>query len=250
MRVKRILGFVGIGFLVLIIGSVGYVYVTDTRPASKTGIINKTAKLSKLNLRKHSGRKINRLHSNPAMPVIKINKPDQDIEKVGVKVAKEKPAGIPARPERYRIVKIIPEKAIKTINCMNGFIVFNSEESMSGVEVMLAVNKYDGVDYYSLADEKGTAGFNYTVVEGDLNGQTRPTVKIFAMGKVNGEYVILECPDVLGSKLSDGVRTICIAPVIAGINSQESARKILEEQFYVSEAGLELLFSQVILSLR
>ena len=184
------------------------------------------------------------------MPVIKINKPDQDIEKVGVKVAKEKPAGIPARPERYRIVKIIPEKAIKTINCMNRFIVFNSEESMSGVEVMLAVNKYDGVDYYSLADEKGTAGFNYTVVEGDLNGQTRPTVKIFAMGKVNGEYVILECPDVLGSKLSDGVRTICIAPVIAGINSQESARKILEEQFYVSEAGLELLFSQVILSLR
>src|SRR3989338_1498295 len=177
---------------------------------------------------------------------INIVKPDVGIEKAGVSIIKEKPVGLPAQPECYRIVKTLLQKTIKSINCMNGFVIFNSEETMSGIEVMLAVNNYNGADYYSLADEKGNVKFNYVPVEGDLNGQTRSTVKIFAVGSINDskEYVILECPNVLAYKKIDGVRTICLAPVIAGLKSQEATRKVLEEQFFVSEAGLQILLPQ------
>lgn len=183
------------------------------------------------------------------MPKINRVLPDKEIEKIGVKIAQEKPRGIPARSECYRIVKNIQEKAIKSINCVNGFIIFNSEEAMSGVEVMLAINKYDGVDYYSLADEKGSVEFKYAVIEGDLNGQTRKTTKIFALGMINGstasEYVILECPDVLTSKLSEGIRTICLSPVIAGIGALDLARKVLEQECYLDKTSLQLLAPQI-----
>ena len=159
--------------------------------------------------------------------------------------------GLRAEPECYRVVKSLL-KTIKSISVVSGLIVFNSEESMSGVEVILAVNEFAGDTYYSLAEEKGSVRFNYIPIEGDLNGQTRPTVKIFAVGIIDNtdEYVILECPDVLAARKVDGVRTICLSPVIAGLKSKEATRKVLEEQFYVSEAGLQLLIPQIEVSQR
>lgn len=243
MEVKRILSFVGIGFGVLLIGTIGYVYITDTRPGPRA----KKTEITKIKTKTSTAPILPRV---PAMPVINRVLPDKEIEKIGIKVSAEKPKGIPAMPECYRIVKNISEKTIKSINCVNGFVVFNSQEAMSGVEVMLAINKYDGVDYYSLADEKGSVKFKYAVIEGDLNGQTRKTVKIFALGMINdnsieNEYVILECPDVLSSELSDGIRAICLAPVIAGIKSREVARKVLEDQYYLHKASLQLLIPQI-----
>lgn len=263
MKVSKILKFIGIGFGGLVVVTVAYVYITDTRPSSaeakKTSIEITTAqktvnvKTNELELRKTTTRPIAKKDQTvastvPVMPKLNIVKPDQEIEKIGIKVSAEK-KGIPAQPECYRIVANILEKAIKSINCINGFIVFNSEEAMSGVEVMLAINKYEGVDYYSLADEKGSVEFKYAVVEGDLNGQTRKTTKIFALGMIGSsttsEYVILECPDVLASRLSDGIRTICLSPVIAGIGSREVARKVLEDQCYLHKASLQLLVPQI-----
>jgi len=185
------------------------------------------------------------------MPKINVVRPDKEIEvPSGVKVAQEKPKGVPARPECYKIIASILEKTIKTLNCRNGFIVFNSLETVSAAEVTLKVNRFNNEDYYALADEKGDVGFNYAVVEGDLNGQTRPTIKIFALGFIPraNEYVILECPDVLAPKLSDGIRTICLAPVVGGIKSQETARGVLHQECYLDEASLQLLIPQVMVS--
>jgi len=182
------------------------------------------------------------------MPKINVVRPDKEIEvPSGVKVAQEKPKGVPARPECYRIIAKIPEKVIKTLNCRGGFIVFNSLNVISAVEVTLKVNQYNNENYYALADEKGDVGFNYAVVEGDLNGQTRSSIKIFALGFIHdeNEYVVLECPDVLAPKLSDGIRTICLAPVIGGIRSRESAREILRNECYLDKDSLQLLLPQI-----
>lgn len=254
MGIKKILKFVGIGMGVLIV--VGYIYISKTRPRPRLAEAKKTVKTNEPELRKNSMSNRPVVNKNqtavpviPVIPKLNIVKPDQEIEKIGIKVSAEKPEGIPAQKECYRVVLNIQEKRIKTINCQNGFIVFNSEEAMSGVEVILAVNKYDGVDYYSLATEKGSVEFKYAVVEGDLNGQTKPKVKIFALGiigsNLNKEYIILECPDVLASKLSDGIRTICLAPVIAGIGSQDLARKVLEQECYLDKTSLQLLVPQI-----
>ncbi len=253
--------WIGIFFAVVVVG--GLLYFSFVKPkqynyntvkaASEAG--TSTTKIAKKTARVEIRKTASALAASensptatvPEKPVIRIVKPDQEIERIGIKIAK----GIPARPECYRVVINVPEKRIRNINCQNGFIIFNSEEAMSGVEVMLAVNKYDGVDYYSLADEKGSVRFNYAVIEGDLGGQQiRPTVKMFALGiiidKDNGkEYVILECPDAMSAKLSDGTRTVCLSPVIAGIGSQELAKKVLEQECYLDKASLQLLVPQI-----
>lgn len=253
---KKILGFVGIGMGVLIV--VGYIYISKTRSRPMANMVNikavqqPPAGTSTAKAEKKPAEKIVKtaVPAIPVMPIINRVLPDQDIEKIGIKIAQEKTKGLPARPECYRVVISIPEKRIKTINCQSGLIVFNSEEAMSGVEVMLAVNNYDGVDYYSLADEKGSVEFKYAVIEGDLNGQTRKTTKIFALGMIgsnlNKEYVILECPDVLSPELSNGIRTICLSPVIAGIGSQDLARKVLEQECYLDKESLKLLLPPLI----
>jgi hypothetical protein len=168
----------------------------------------------------------------------------------GVKVTKEKTRGIRASKECYRLVLSAPEKTIKIPNCRGGLIVFNSLESLSGVEAMLVVTKSDEGDFYSLVDEKnGDMGFNYAPIESILDGKIRPTICVYALAFIEkeDEYAILKCSDALAPKLSDNrIRIICLTPVIAGIKSLESANDILHNECYLGEGSLKLLMPQKI----
>ena len=214
-KISKIFKRLGIGFgifvAVIIVAGVGYSKFcgpNSKRIAKKTvtePVGTSTDKRDKIT--KNPAEKIVKKtvqEKAPAMPKINVNQEIPSEIPVGVKVAQEKPKGVPARPECYRIIAKIPEKVIKTLNYRGGFIVFNSLNVISAVEVTLKVNQYNNENYYALADEKGDVGFNYAVVEGDLNGQTRSSIKIFALGFIHdeNEYVVLECPDVLAPKFS------------------------------------------------
>ncbi len=265
---KKIFVYVIIGISLLIVGFIGYSHLANDKSAKKSGIkIAKTEAVGQAGVNTNKG-------TSSAVPSIKIaptvkpsiqpvknaDKAGKDVpEKLviktgkdtevpaGVNIASEKPfvsVGVVARPEYCRILGI-PEKIIKkSINCINGFIDL-TEYGLAAVEASLVVNEsnYGEKYFFVFNDEKGEeVEFRYVASVGDLNGhQHGPIVKLFAVGLMKimePSYVILECSDALAPELKNNKRTICLVPVVANLKSEESARQVLAELFYLDSQNI------------
>ena len=240
--------WVGIGFAVVVISGVCYSKIHG--PNSHRSVDHSVPVKTKAS----AARKIigPSKSSDTKMPTINIIKEEvPSAVPCGVKVAQEKPRGIRAMPECYKVVLTVPEKTIQIPNCREGLIIFNSQENLCAVESLLVVTKSgDGDYYYSLIDEKnGDVEYNYAPVEITLGGKVEPTVSMFALAFIEkeGEYAVLKCANVLASKLSaNGIRTICLAPLFDGIKTLQSAKDIIKQECYLGDGSANLLIPEKI----
>lgn len=253
MEVKKILGFIGIGFLVLIVSGVGYLHFTDTRPKPTVNIkavqqpalsTNKSKEVAKKTAKKIAKKDQTALVAPviPEIPVINRILPDKEIE-FGVKVSPEKaPAkGVLIRPE-FCWVTEKPEKIVKSAPCINGFIDL-TDYGLAEIKANIKVSKNEnGEDCVFILDENGKeVEFRYTASLGDMFGlQTKSTLKLFAIGLIRTEepyFVIMECTNAL-EKGKGG--NISLMPV-ANFVKKESVRKVLED-LYLAQENIDLLF--------
>ena len=137
---KKILTFGVVGMGVLIVGGIGYLHITDTRPSSagRPGIAKAVQKTAKIPVVKKDKTNV------PVIPVMNKVLPDKEIELSGAKIAQEEaPAklftGAVIRPE-FCWVTEKPEKIVKNVSCENGFINL-TDYGLSEIKANIKVSK-------------------------------------------------------------------------------------------------------------